>query len=458
MHYRRSLHRPDWPLIALLCSTVAVLPVLLLPDPARGQGDKDRHESKVVLIESPDLLKVPSGVDMKGQDLAKTPPKVQLAFFAGLKDRGKGTLWSNWGDGCLASNGKYYTSIGDHLGKDATSYVYEYDPATLILRRIVDVMQAIGQALGLFGHGKIHAGIHEGADGWLYFATYWGKPKEVDAAFEKGYPGSLLLRYDPRSGRTESLGAPVPKQGLPASHFDRQRGLLYFHAVYKGNVAVYDLNARKLKFLGGGDESAAQRTFLSDRSGRVYFSAVDGTLSYYDPQTNQLGKTKVRLPASPGAKKAETGKADSLRAASRPGKDGVVYGMTQAGRLFSFDPEKLVVKDLGPNFGKGEYTAVMVLSPDEKYLYYAPGAHGSGNKSGTPVLQYEIATGRRKVLAFLAGPLEQKYGYRIGGTYNLQIDATGERLFFTFNGAPVSDRGTFGQPCVAVVQVPRSER
>ena len=30
--------------------------------------------------------------------------------------------------------------------------------------------------------------------------------------------------------------------------------------------------------------------------------------------------------------------------------------------------------------------------------------HGSGAKSGVPVVQYEIATGKRKVLAFLHGP------------------------------------------------------
>ena len=63
--------------------------------------------------------------------IAQTAPKVEVCFFAGLKDKGKGTLWSSWGDGCLAKSGKYYTSVGDHLGNDANSYVYEYDPATM---------------------------------------------------------------------------------------------------------------------------------------------------------------------------------------------------------------------------------------------------------------------------------------------------------------------------------------
>src|SRR5206468_2762043 len=108
----------------------------------------------------------------------------------------------------------------------------------------------IAHMLGFFGHGKIHAGIHQDADGKLYIATYWGKPKEVETAFTKGYRGSVLLRYDPQTEKTENLGAIVPKQGLPASFFDRGHQLLYFHAVYKGDITVYDVKAQKVKFLG----------------------------------------------------------------------------------------------------------------------------------------------------------------------------------------------------------------
>jgi hypothetical protein len=73
-----------------------------------------------------------------------------------------------------------------------------------------------------------------------------------------------------------------------------------------------------------------------------------------------------------------------------------------------------------------------------------------------------VATGRRKVLAFLNEPVRKALRYNLGGTYNLQIDAAGERLFFTFNGAPLGEgarkEATFGQPCVVVVTIPRGER
>ncbi|MCI0465319.1 MAG: hypothetical protein L0Z62_51005 [Gemmataceae bacterium] len=444
------------PLVLAACVAVAAAPLLLAEQAPVAKGEADKFTTTATTIESADFLKPPAGLDPKTFTVAKTAPKVDVCFFAGL-DPNVGKPWSSWGDGCLASNGKYYTSVGDHRGTDANSFVYEYNPMTRILSRVVDVLRVIMHMLGLFGHGKIHSGIHEGADGWLYFSTYWGKPKEVETAFTKGYPGSLLLRHNPKTGQTENLGALAPRQGLPASNFDRDRGLLYFHAVYKGDVVVYDTKAQKVKFQGGADQSAAHRTFLIDGRGRAHFSANDGTLAFYDPETNKLGKTTVRLPANPEAKKKKA-KAATLRAASRPMRSGLVHGMTAAGQLFSFDPHKGEVKDLGPNFAGGDYTAVMVLSPDEKYLYYAPGAHGSANRTAAPVLQYEIATGKRKVLAFLRDPLAQRLKYNIGGTYNLQIDPSGERLFFTFNGSDPGVRGFFGKPAVAVIHIPKAER
>lgn len=430
----------------------ALLALVLIDDAPAQDKTPDEAISKATTLDGTDFLKVPAGLAATKFQVAKTPPTVDVCFFEGLADRGKGTLWSSWGDGCFAANGKYYTSVGDHLGKDANSYVYEYDPATRAMRRVVDVLRTIAHVLGLFGHGKIHSGIHQGADGCLYFTTYWGKQREVEAAYDKGYPGSLLFRFDPKTGKTENLGAIAPKQGLPASFFDAHRQLLYFHAVYKGDVVVYDVKARQVKFRGGADQSAAHRTFLAGADGRVYFSGNDGLLHYYDPAKNQLAKSAMQLPAS-SAKKGDT-----LRAAALPTKAGLVYGMTAAGRLFVLDPAKETVKDLGPNFTEGHYTAVMVLSPDEKYLYFAPGAHGGGTKLGVPVVQYDIATGKRKVLAFLREPLQQKFGYVTGGTYNVQIDPTGARLLMTFNGAPPTARNAFGKPAVVVVHIPKTER
>src|SRR5882762_8720840 len=129
------------PVALTLASAFALALALLLIDDAPAQVNKQPTEvaSKATPVATPDFLKIPAGLDPKTFTVAKTPPTIDVCFFEGLADKGKGTLWSSWGDGCFASNGKYYTSVGDHLGKDANSYVYEYDPATRVLRRVVDV-------------------------------------------------------------------------------------------------------------------------------------------------------------------------------------------------------------------------------------------------------------------------------------------------------------------------------
>lgn len=409
-------------------------------------------------IQSKAFLQKPA--DVTGDfSMAKTPPKVDITLIENLPTDAKGTLWSSWGDGLLASNGKYYAGIGDHAGIDSTSHVYEYDPKTKKLTKVIDVAKAIGQKTGAYGHGKIHSGIHEAKDGWIYFSTYWGKHREIFAAFGKGYNGSILLRFHPKTGKVENLGAIAPKAGLPTSYFDRERGLLYFYAVsrpnasvpYRGDITVYDIAKKKVIFHGGGDITTGQRAFLADKNGRVYFSAKDNRLHYYDPETNKLASTKAELPEG-----------DTLRAGAPVLSNGMIYGMTRKGMLFSFDPKTQKLTNLGMNFEKGHYTSVMVTSPDEKYLYYLPGAHGSSYRIGTPVVQYEIKTGKQKVLGFLNEEVRKKVNYNLGGIYNLQIDDKGETLYTTFNGAPYESGPRkvpgFGKPSIVVIHIPKSER
>ena len=407
-------------------------------------------QKDILLIQSGDLLAVPKGLQGQFQ-VATTPPKVQSILFAGLP-AGKEILWSSWGNGCVASNGKYYTAIGNHGGYDGNSFLYEYDPAANTLKKIVDVAEAIRQKPAEYGHGKIHAQIHE-HKGALYFATYWGKQRQVQDAYSKGYKGSILFRYDLRNRTLENLGAIAAKKGLPASTLDPIRELLYFYGVEndKGDVVVYDLKKRSVKFQGGAEFTAEHRSFLQAKDEKIYFSDQKGKLSFYDPDKNAILSSTFVLPGSK----------NSLRASTSATSAGTIWGMTHFGTLFVFDPAKQSIRDLGPNFLAGDYTAVMVLSPDEKYLYYAPGAHGSATEAGTPVIQYRIQTGERKVIAFLRDPFLRKANYFIAGNYNMQIDSKGSTLYCTFNGStPGSGKKQekFGLPSLVVIQIPESER
>jgi sugar lactone lactonase YvrE len=398
------------------------------------------------------LLKGPDA----GVPVAKVAPVVDLYLFADLPAAPK-ALWSSWGDGCVASDGKYYAAIGNHLDYDAgegQSRVYSYDPATKAVKLVVNVRDVVPDRN--YAAGKIHARIDQGRDGWLYFATYYGKtPEKASEATRASYVGSALLRYDPASGKTEMLGAPVPKQGVPTSVTDGRRMLMFGYAAYSGDFFVYDLAKRELRFRGGGEKQRGSRNIMLDREGRAYFGQDDGSIAQYDAGTNQIAVTRAKLPGT-----AEKG--GTLRASSPPNGQGIVYGVTQGGTMFAFDPAAQTVTSLGENWPGGQYTAVMVLSPDERFVYYAPGAHGGGARIGTPVVQWDVKSGQKKVLAFLNPLGRERLNYNVGGTYNMKIAPDGSKLFITFNGAMLDAPGkkeqTFGLPCIAVVEIPKEER
>jgi sugar lactone lactonase YvrE len=415
-----------------------------------GGAEAEAPGAREMMISGDALLK---GAEAPaGAGVAKNAPRVWVYLFADLPQDSPKALWSSWGDGCVASDGTYYTGIGNHLDYDAgrgESGVYAVDPVNRRVKLVVNVRAVVPDER--YAAGKIHAKIDQGKDGAIYFATYYGKtPEKGSEKTRESFIGSALLRFDPGSGKTEMLGAPVPRQGVPTSIMDAGRMLLYGYAAYSGDFVVYDLAKRELKYRGGGDQQEGSRNIILDREGRAYFGRSDGVLARYDPQTSQVSVTKARLPDG------------SLRASTRAGADGVVYGVTQAGTLFAFDPAKEEVREMGENWPGGQYTAVMELSPDGRYVYYAPGAHGSGAKLGTPVVQFDVKTRQRKVIAFLNPVCRERLGYNMGGTYNLKLSADGGRLLCTFNGAKVDASArreqTFGWPSIVVIEIPREER
>jgi hypothetical protein len=152
-----------------------------------------------------------------------------------------------------------------------------------------------------------------------------------------------------------------------------------------------------------------------------------------------------------------------LRASTATAADGTIYAVTNTGTMFSFDPTEEKVVELGENWPGGQYTAVMALSPDGRFVYYAPGAHGGGARIGSPVVQYDVRTKQKKVIAFLNPPAREKLSYNVGGTYNLKVSgADGGRIYATFNGAPLNPSAkkveTFGQPSVVIIDIPKEER
>jgi len=422
-----------------------------------------------------DVLTVPEGV-AGDFDVAKQPPVIDFGILPGQWEGAK--LWSNWGDSIYASDGRFYCSIGDHDGPHGHSYVYQVDPAEKTMRLVVDYTKVVGVPPGQYAPGKIHCALMEAGDGWLYFLGYQGSGGTTK---EFGYQGDWMLRYHLASGKAENLGAAVPDNGAPCSILHAPSKTVYgltspgqtIPPPRRSQFFAYDLEKKKLLFLGGPRPNMA-RTLLLAKDGRVYYSyspeppeeaqtqqnktkkakrrkaePVEGVFVRYDPKTNTVAPTAVRVPGD-----------GILRAASRPDAKGVAYAISKDGVVFAFDTNTEKVTPITSAFVAGPpYTTSMRLDPTDRYLYYIPSAHGGSREHGTAVIQLDVKTGRRKVLAFLNDYIRKQSSYNLGGTFGIALSKDGDTLFVCFNGGLLSQKkNDFGLCSAMVLHIPQGER
>lgn len=399
--------------------------------------------------------------------LAKTAPAVDLAYHGDLPDRAlNGTGWTIWGDICVAGDGKVYMGIGNH-GRNAErpqnggghAFIYCWNPETKTLAKVADLNQLAGGQEGDPTWSKVHAGVLEDAAGQIWFTgTLNAGGRSFQTTWSERVPGGQLFRYDPKSGQSRIVTV-FPGEVTPTTLLDRERGLWY--AIMEGKTAavdaaltVVDLKSAKVVYQSPHDAVTGTRNLALARDGAVFFSGQGG-LWKYDPASKTIAATRSVLPGG-----------SALRSSTGETRDGFIYGTTmRPAALFRYAPAVDKMEPLGPDFLTGNYTTVTVLSPDEKYVYYLPGAHGGASLIGTPVVQYHIATGQRKVLAFLKDGIEKATNFSPAGTYGVKISAGGSTLFVNFNGNAINETNPpkrqakgFGLTAFAAIHIPASER
>ncbi|HLF04089.1 MAG TPA: CRTAC1 family protein [Dehalococcoidia bacterium] len=161
---------------------------LLMPQGVLEATATGELQATAVTDTSPQFIQERAG--LPPHTLATTAPTVDFVLYP--KPNYSGNPWSQWGAALLASDGRFYSAIGDHKGQDGNAYLYEYDPVTRKLTLVGDLLTAVKHVPGGFGHGKIHSRITE-SGGYLYMTSYWGTRKGL--TFDQNYQGSVVLVY-----------------------------------------------------------------------------------------------------------------------------------------------------------------------------------------------------------------------------------------------------------------------
>jgi hypothetical protein len=391
-----------------------------------------------------------------GEPLARTGPSAAATVLLDGEDGGprveaivyprpdyEGRPWSQWGQGLVLSDGRFLSAIGDHLGRDGNSYLYEYDPATGELTLLTDVLSLTEHDPGAWGYGKVHAQIVPGPCGEVYVGTYWGDSTGIE--FGPTYEGDRLFRIDPEANTVADLGAPIPAHGLPSLAGWAEGGLLYGEAPdpltdpWVGPFFVYDTEAEETVFVDDDPRHLGFRNIAVDAQGRAFYSMGDGVLRVYDPATNEAEDLPGRLPGS------------WMRASTLPAADGTVYGVTMEPAVFFAIEPSGEVSELGP--GRG-YTASIALDPDGERILYVPGAHGDSWEQGTPLVAVDVESGEEEVLVELNGAAESQLGLRLGGTYDIAVDADARIVYVGMNAGAAGSPEPYGEIVLLVVHLP----
>ncbi len=408
---------------------------------------------------SPQLL-LPTETLLDGVEIAKTAPLIDLRYYDCQTYEPKPGVWSHWGDGSVTGD-VYYSAIGDHSSPSGNAFVYAYDAASKELRKLVDLKSILKQPEGRYSPGKIHSEINLGSDGWLYFSTHRGSTK---IAFHEtaNFQGDWILRHHPKSGKSEILAhAPLPMQCMPCGTLDPER-LIFYAGTADGlnekqpQFLAYDLKKREILF---SSEQGPARAMIRSRSGLIYFHAQKSgpaPLLRFDPD-------------SPGDGLVPTSASVGLRAATGETSKGRVY-TADGGELWEFQTNRETARKLGSlAVGAKDYITSLDLDPKtERYLYYVPGSHGGAEKDGSPLVQFDLKTGTRKVIAFLHPFVYERIGFVPMGSYSLAVSEAGDKVFITWNGnrgaspdqiaGNAKPRIKFNTCALTVVHIPASER
>ena len=270
-----------------------------------------------------------------------------------------------------SSDGKIY---GGTSGEEA--YLFIFDP-------VINKVRHLGKIDGQEG---IHHSLVEDENGYIYIGT--GKNIFDEIMISKGgigkeridmtlwqdikdhfkdYTGGHLYRYNPKKSNSkvklvnmkcevEDLGVPVANNSIYALTINPEGNEIYGLTYPDGHFFIYGIHNKKFTDMGDIDPNkvfhgperywrSLPRALICDDNGKVYTSGTGGTLKYYSARSKKILSTKLKIPGD--YYYAQFYSSYAVVEYFVKGEAGLIYGGTSDGYLFSFNPEKMELVNLG---------------------------------------------------------------------------------------------------------------
>lgn len=225
----------------------------------------------------------------------------------------------NW-DGAVSPDGWFYFTESSEGGKCDHARLMRYNYADNRFEELYYAADLVIPQIRQLPHSKLHTSINfcpRGAfegdlsnpEDYLVIATTHSTDKAPQHSewmpfahqpdIWEGYPGSQILVYDPKSGRSWSIGTPVPHESVYGAKYDPVHNRLYMVGFMRGHVYSFDMVTRKTKDLGRGMEFCSYRLSLGG-DGNIYGGSKAGYFFRVNTGTDTLESLDFKVPDYPG--------------------------------------------------------------------------------------------------------------------------------------------------------------
>ena len=152
----------------------------------------------------------------------------------------------------ISTDGILHYAASDESGRARHTRLIAYDYKTDTAKICIKVEEVTLPTPRQLPVTKFHESISFLPDGRLFMTTHstdrapahpeWMPFAHYTHIWE-GWPGSTMVCYDPKTGKAENWGVPVPRKTIYGATYDAKHNAVYMIGFMRGHVYRYSLNA-----------------------------------------------------------------------------------------------------------------------------------------------------------------------------------------------------------------------
>ena len=264
-------------------------------------------------------------------------------------------------DSNAGPDGKLYYGLATEIATAGYVRLCSYDYATEKVTehfRVEDVIMPQDRAIRA---SKFHSSICFMPDGRLIMTTHTTDksprhPTWMPIAYYHhpwdSFAGGNILIYDPRTGKAENLGIPVPHESIYGALYEPAHNALFFLGFLRGHLYRFSLDDRQVIDLGKVSETYSFRLSLG-KDGHIYSASRTGHVYRIRTDTLQIQDLCYQFKHEP----FEYTTYYNNLAIARTGPDGKLYMAAMYSKnLVAFDTDTDTFQDMGPYLTTDRYS------------------------------------------------------------------------------------------------------